>query len=274
MPWPCRPGEPAGKFCSCGAAATVRIYAIPEPTRTCPFEAGKHRGQWGTERGQASRLRTHFPPEWQRSKAKSSPPPPHASSEDWGAQGGRAAGTCGPLPGGSVLPHLLGLKGPRGGAGGRVGRRSRPSIAPGGVSVLLLLLSRLPSLYPAPLPPPPPPRKQLSAAPAAGLSRGGGGGGGCLASSRSLGNATSSPPARWRGGRGGGRGLAVQSPDARAPRGCRGNGMPSGRPRGDGGGRRRHAEGGGRLALPCCPGPDTETIISAPNGAGLYEERG
>lgn len=76
------------------------------------------------------------------------------------------------------------------------GRRGRPSIARGSLCVPLPPPVSSPLPLPAPLPPPP--RRQLSAA-AAELSRGGGGGGGCLASSRFLGNAASSPSARELG---------------------------------------------------------------------------
>ena len=172
------------------------------------------------------------------------PSSPHASEEDRGAQVARAAGAGRPLPGGSVLPHLRGLKGPRGGAGGPVQGGGAAHQSRGG-----RLGAPLPPPVSSPLPLPCPSSSSSSAA-AAGLSRGGGGGGGCLASSRSLGNATSSPCARERGGEGAGRGPRPCGPEpGRAPRGCRGNGMRSGRPSGDGGGRRRHAEGGGRLAL-------------------------
>lgn len=92
---------------------------IPRVPHICPFEAGKHGDGRGGE----------------------------ADSLGGEPQGARAAGAGRRLPGGSV-PHLRGLKGPRGGAGGLLQGGGAAHQSREAVPVLLfLLLPRLPSRY-------------------------------------------------------------------------------------------------------------------------------
>ena len=136
IPWACRPEEPAGKFCSCGAAARARIYVTTEPTpthpprpRTCPFEAGKHGGQG------AARPPGLGPISLQNGGSRKATLSPFSSPRLGGGPGGAggARGRGGQAVTGRVSPSPPARAEGAEGRGRRAGpgRRSRPSITRG-----------------------------------------------------------------------------------------------------------------------------------------------